>query len=88
MRGFMGPGSRCARPGASRGLGRVVDRVRDGAPQGRHPLEQPFDRKGPGQVAQHPVFLRLDLGGDFAEGEDDGRGVRLGEGGLQQGVCA
>ena len=41
-----------------------------------------FDRTGTGQVEKHPVLVLFDLGGDFAEGEDDGRGLSLGQGGV------
>ena len=37
-------------------------------------------------MEENPVLVLFDLGGDFAEGEEDGRGLRLGEGGLLSGV--
>ena len=44
-------------------------------------MEQRFDRTGTGQGKKHPVFVLFDLGGDVAEDEDDGRGLRLAMGG-------
>lgn len=82
IRGSTGPGSRVSRPGASRGLRRVADRFRDGPEQGRHPLSQCVDRTGTGEMEENPVLVLFDLGGAFAEGEEDGRGLRLGEGGM------
>jgi hypothetical protein len=83
--GAMGPGRRVARHGAWRGLRRVVDRRRDGAEQGRHPLSKRFARTGTGQVEEHPSLGLFDLGGDCAAGKDDGRGVRLGQRSLREG---
>ena len=37
-------------------------------------------------MEKHPVLVLFDLRCDFAEGEDDGRGLRLGQGGMLQGV--
>ena len=37
-------------------------------------------------MEKNPVLVLCDLGGDFAEGEDEGRGWRLGQGGRLQGV--
>ena len=68
QRGAVGPGSRGVRHEASCGLRRVVDRLRDGAEQGRHPMYKRFDRTGTGQVEENPVLVLFDLGGDFAEG--------------------
>jgi hypothetical protein len=48
-------------------------------------MEQRFDRTGTGQVEEHPVFVLFDLGSDFEEGEDNGCGLRLGQGGMLQG---
>ena len=70
----------------SSGLRRVADWHRDGAEQGRHPIEQCFDRTGTGQVQEEAILVLFDLGGHFEEGEDDGRGLRLGQGGMLQGV--
>jgi len=33
-------------------------------------------------MEKNPVLVLFDLGCDFEEGEDDGRGLRLGEGGM------
>jgi hypothetical protein len=82
----MGLGSRCARHEASRRLGGVADRFRDGAKQGCHSLEQRFDRTETGKVEENPVLVLFDLSSDFEEGEDDSRRLRLGEGGMGEGV--
>ena len=37
-------------------------------------------------MEEDSVLVLFDLGGDFEEGEDDGRGLRLGEGGMLEGV--
>jgi len=49
-------------------------------------MEQRFDRTGTGEVEQQPGLVLFDLSGDFAEGEDDSRGRRLGEGAMVEGV--
>ena len=86
MHGAVGLRSPSAWPGVSPGLRRVADWRRDGAEQGRHPIEQCFDRTGTRQVPEEASLVLFALGGNFAEGEDDRRGVRLGQGGMVQGV--
>ena len=39
-------------------------------------------------MEENPVLVLFDLGGDFEEGEDDGRGLRLGQGGMLEGMRA
>lgn len=39
-------------------------------------------------MEKNPVFVLFELRGDFAEGEDDGRGLRLGQGGMVEGMRA
>ena len=55
------------------------------AEQGGHPLAQRFDRTGTGPVEENPVLVLVDLGCACEEAQDDGRGVRLGQGGRLQG---
>ena len=38
-------------------------------------------------MEENPVLVLFDLGGDFEEGEDDGRGLGLGQGGVLARVC-
>ena len=70
------------------GSGRVQRGDGDGGEEGRDTVQERFDRAGTGQVEENPVLVLFDLGGDFEEGEDDGRGLRLGEGGMLKGVCS
>ena len=37
-------------------------------------------------MEKNPVLVLFDLGCDFEEAKDDGRGLRLGQGGMLQGV--
>jgi hypothetical protein len=37
-------------------------------------------------MEKNPILVLFDLGGDCEEGEDDGRGLRLGQGGMLEGV--
>lgn len=37
-------------------------------------------------MEKNPILVLFDLGGEFEEGEDDSRGVRLGQGGMLQSV--
>ena len=37
-------------------------------------------------MEKDPILVLFDLSGDFEEGEDDGRGLRLGQGGMLEGV--
>jgi hypothetical protein len=39
-------------------------------------------------VEENPVLVLFDLRGDFEEGEDDGRRLRLRQGGMLEGMCA
>ena len=39
-------------------------------------------------MEENPVLVLFDLRGDFAEGEDDGRRLRLRQGGMLEGLCA
>ena len=86
MRGTGGPESRFARPGVSCGFRRMTARLRDSVSQGGYPMSQRCDRTGTGEVEEASVLVLLDLGGAFEAGEDDGRGLRLGEGGMLEGV--
>ena len=49
-------------------------------------MSKGFDRTGTGQVEKHPVLVLFDRCGDVAAGEDDRRGLRLGQGAMLQGV--
>lgn len=37
-------------------------------------------------MEENPILVLFDLEGDFEEGQDDGRGLRLGQGRMLQGV--
>ena len=51
-------------------------------------MEKRCDRTGTRQVEEKPIFVLLDLGGPFEEGQDDGGGLGLGQGGMLEGVGA
>ena len=63
----------------------MTARGRDDAQQGRHPRSQRCDRPGTGQVAQHALLVRLARCCPCEEGEENGRGVRWGQGGRWEG---
>jgi len=50
--------------------------------QGRHPVQQRFDRAGTREVEEDTVLVLFDLCGHFEEGENDSRGLGLSERGL------
>ena len=39
-------------------------------------------------MEENPVLVLFELRGDFEEGEDDGRRLRLRQGGMLEGMCA
>src|SRR5262249_29011905 len=47
--------------------------------QGRHTVQQRFDGAGTREVEENTVLVLFNLGRHFAEGEDHGRGLGLGQ---------
>ncbi len=84
-------GTSAARPG-DRGMGsglatrgrqvtsrRVDHGEGDESQQGRHTVQQRFDGAGTREVEEDTVLVLFDLRRDFAEGQDHGRGVGVGQ---------
>ena len=51
-------------------------------------MQQLFDRAGTGEVQKNTVLVLFELGGHFEEGQDQRRGLGVGQRGLLEGVCA
>jgi hypothetical protein len=82
--GYCGMGSGLAtrvRQATSR---RVDHGEGDERQQGRHTVQEHFDGAGTREVEEDTVLVLFDLGRHFEEGEDHGRGLGLGQGGLLQ----
>ena len=73
-----GTGSSLARRGLESALGRGQRGDGDDVQQGRHPVQERFNRAGTGQMEEPPVLVLLDVRRHFAEGEDQRRGLSLG----------
>ena len=62
--------------------GCVLHREGDHIQQGSDTMQERLHRAGAWQMKEDAILILFDLGGDFEEGEDDRRGLSLGEGGL------